>query len=62
MKLKALNPFPNLFSAQVHALGFAQMVMLDRDFQKKNYDFKFVRQNFSEKYAASFSTFNLRAT
>jgi hypothetical protein len=26
--------------------GFAQMVMLDRDFQKKNYDFKFVRQEF----------------
>jgi len=22
------------------------MVMLDRDFQKKNYDFKFVRQEF----------------
>jgi hypothetical protein len=27
-------------------LGLAQMVMLDRDFQKKNYDFKFVRQEF----------------
>jgi len=29
------------------------MVILDRDFQKKNYDFKFVRQEFLEKCAAS---------
>src|SRR5579863_845590 len=27
-------------------LGFAQMVMLDEDFQRKNYDFTFVRQEF----------------
>ena len=46
LKLKALNPFPSLFSRKFLPLGFAQMVMLDRDFQKKNYDFKFVRQEF----------------
>jgi Peptidase family M48 len=46
LKLKSLNPFPNIFSRKFMPLGFAQMVMIDRDFQKKNYDFKFVRQEF----------------
>jgi hypothetical protein len=46
LKLKAMNAFPNLFSRKFLPEGFAQMVMLDRDFQKKNYDFKFVRQEF----------------
>ncbi len=46
LKLKALNAFPNFFTRKFMPLGFAQMVMLDRDFQKKNYDFKFVRQEF----------------
>lgn len=46
LKLKALNAFPNIFSRKFLPLGFAQMVMLDRDFQKKNYNFKFVRQEF----------------
>ena len=46
LKLKSLNPFPSLCSRKFMPLGFAQMVMLDRDFQKKNYDFKFVRQEF----------------
>ena len=46
LKLKALNPFPSLFSRKFLPMGFAQMVMLDRDFQKKNYDFKLVRQEF----------------
>ena len=46
LKLKSLNPFPSLFSRKFMPLGFAQMVMLDRDFQKKNYEFKFVRQEF----------------
>ena len=46
LKLKSLNPFPSLFSRKFMPLGFAQMVMLDRDFQKKNDDFKFVRQEF----------------
>ncbi|MGH9503922.1 MAG: M48 family metalloprotease [Terriglobales bacterium] len=46
LKLKSLNPFPNIFTRKFMPLGFAQMVMLDGDFQKKNYDFKFVRQEF----------------
>jgi hypothetical protein len=46
LSLKSLNPFPGLFSRKFMPLGFAQMVMIDRDFQKKNYDFKFVRQEF----------------
>ena len=46
LSLHALNPFPSLFSRKFLPIGFAQMVMLDRDFQKKNYDFKFVRQEF----------------
>jgi hypothetical protein len=46
LNLHALNPFPSLFSRKFLPIGFAQMVMLDRDFQKKNYDFKFVRQEF----------------
>ena len=35
-----------MFSRKFLPVGFAQMVMLDSDFQKKNYDFKFVRQEF----------------
>ena len=46
LSLAALNPFPGIFSRKFLPVGFAQMVMLDRDFQKKNYDFKFVRQEF----------------
>jgi hypothetical protein len=46
LKLRALNPFPAMFSRKFLPVGFAQMVMLDRDFQKKNYGFKFVRQEF----------------
>ncbi len=46
LSLKSFNPFPGLFSRKFMPLGFAQMVMIDRDFQKKNYDFKFVRQEF----------------
>jgi len=46
LSLRALNPFPGIFSRKFLPVGFAQMVMLDRDFQKKNYDFKFVRQEF----------------
>jgi hypothetical protein len=41
-----LNPFPGIFSRKFLPVGFAQMVMLDRDFQRNNYDFKFVRQEF----------------
>ncbi|HEX3353684.1 MAG TPA: M48 family metalloprotease [Terriglobales bacterium] len=46
LSLRALNPFPGLFSRKFLPIGFAQMVMLDKDFQKKNYDFRFVRQEF----------------
>jgi hypothetical protein len=46
LSLKALNPFPSMFSRKFLPVGFAQMVVLDRDFQKKNYDFKYVRQEF----------------
>jgi Peptidase family M48 len=46
LKLRALNPFPAMFSRKFLPVGFVQMVMLDRDFQKKDYDFKFVRQEF----------------
>ena len=46
LKLKVLNAFPNPFSRKFMPPGFAQMVMIDRDFQKQNYDFKFVRQEF----------------
>jgi len=46
LKLKATSLFPAMFSRQFLPVGFAQMVMLDSDFQKKNYDFKFVRQEF----------------
>ena len=46
LSLRALNLFPGIFSRKFLPVGFAQMVMLDQDFQKKNYDFKFVRQEF----------------
>ncbi len=46
LKLRELVPLPNLFSRKFLPIGFAQMVMLDGDFQKKNYDFKYVRQEF----------------
>ena len=46
LNLHFLNPFPSLFSRKFLPVGFAQMVMLDHDFQKNNYDFKFVRQEF----------------
>lgn len=46
LKLKAMSLFPAMFSRKFLPVGFAQMVMLDSDFQKRNYDFKFVRQEF----------------
>ncbi len=46
LNLKSLNPLPSMFSRKFLPVGFAQMIMLDQDFQKKNYDFKFVRQEF----------------
>jgi len=41
-----LNPFKGIFASKFLPVGFAQMVMLDKDFQKKHYYFKFVRQDF----------------
>jgi len=41
-----LNPFSSAFAFKFLPRGFAQMVMLDADFQKKNYRFSFVRREF----------------
>jgi hypothetical protein len=41
-----LNPFAGIFSRKFMPRGFAQMVMLDSDFQKSNYYFTFVRREF----------------
>jgi len=46
LSLRALNLFPASFPASFCPWVSRQMVMLDQDFQKKNYDFKFVRQEF----------------
>jgi hypothetical protein len=42
----ALNPFSAALSYRFLPQGFAQMVMLDADFQKTNYRFNFVRREF----------------
>src|SRR6266568_2972551 len=41
-----LNPFAGIFARTFMPRGFAQMVMLDSDFQKSNYYFTFVRREF----------------
>ena len=41
-----LNRLTSVHSMKSLPLGFAEMVMLDEDFQKKYYDFTFVRQEF----------------
>ena len=41
-----LNRITSVHSMKSLPLGFAEMVMLDQDFQKKYYDFTFVRQEF----------------
>jgi hypothetical protein len=41
-----LSKLTNLYSMKFLPLGFAQMVMLDEDFQKKSYDLTFVRREF----------------
>src|SRR5438876_4919744 len=45
-KQRVLSKFTNIYSMKFLPLGFAQMVMLDEDFQKKNYKFEFVRREF----------------
>ncbi len=43
---RILNELTNLYSVQFLPLGFAQMVMVDEDFQQKYYEFSFVRREF----------------
>jgi len=43
---RILEKFSSLYSLKFLPLGFAQMVILDQDFQKKYYDFTFVRREF----------------
>ncbi len=43
---RMLRKLTGLYSLQFLPLGFAQMVVLDSDFQKRNYKFNFVRREF----------------
>jgi hypothetical protein len=43
---RLLNRLTSTYSMKFQALGFAEMVMLDEDFQKKFYDFTFVDREF----------------
>jgi hypothetical protein len=43
---RMLNHLTGLYAMRFLPLGFAQMVVLDTDFQKKYYDFNFVRREF----------------
>ncbi len=43
---RMFGKFSNLYSMKFLPLGFAQMVVLDEDFQRKFYDFTFVRREF----------------
>jgi hypothetical protein len=43
---RMLNKLTGIYSLHFLPLGFAQMVVLDTDFQKKYYDFSFVRREF----------------
>ena len=43
---RVLSKFTSLYSMHFLPLGFAQMVVLDNDFQRKYYDFSFVRREF----------------
>ena len=43
---RVLSKFTSLYSMHFLPLGFAQMVVLDNDFQRKYYDFTFVRREF----------------
>ena len=44
LKHRLLNPFGDIFSYRFLPQGFAQMVVLDGNFQKRNYHFTFVRR------------------
>jgi len=43
---KMLSKLKNVYTMRFLPLGFAQMVVLDEDFQRKYYDFTFVRREF----------------
>ena len=43
---RMVDRLTSVYSMRFLPLGFAQMVLLDTDFQKKNYDFTFVRREF----------------
>ena len=43
---RMLNKFSNVYAMKFLPLGFAQMAVIDEDFQRKNYDFTFVRREF----------------
>ena len=43
---RMLSKLSNEFAFKFYPLGFAQMVVLDQDFQRKYYDFTFVRREF----------------
>src|ERR1700692_2753472 len=43
---RALSKLNDVYSMKFLPLGFAQMVVLDQDFQRKFYDFNFVRREF----------------
>src|SRR5271167_561016 len=43
---RALSPFSGVLTTKFLPQGFAQMVILDPDFQKSNYRFTFVRREF----------------
>ncbi len=43
---RMIGKLKNVYSMKFLPLGFAQMVILDQDFQRKDYDFTFVRREF----------------
>jgi hypothetical protein len=43
---RMLSKLSDVYAMKYYPLGFAQMVILDQDFQRKNYDFTFVRREF----------------
>src|ERR1022692_2370745 len=43
---RMLGKLKNVYAMRFLPLGFAQMVVLDQDFQRKSYDFTFVRRDF----------------
>ncbi|MDP9160102.1 MAG: M48 family metalloprotease [Acidobacteriota bacterium] len=46
LKERLVSKFTNLYSMKFLPLGFAQMIVMDGNFQRKFYDFTFVRREF----------------